>query len=412
MKTFVLLACLMVPVMAVARTSGAAPPAWVGSWAASQQVPEPRNVLPPADLEDATVRQVVHLSLGGDSLRVRLSNAFGKQPLHFTSVHIARALGPGRSDIDPRTDTTLRFGGHTQVTIPAGAEYLSDPVAFHAAPLSNLAVTYYLTHAPQGETSHPGSRATSYYLHGQHVAAATLKGAGTVEHWFQLSGVEVAAPAHAACIVALGDSITDGHASQADTNQRWPDVLAARLQASTKGRHVCVLNEGIGGNRVLQYGLGPAAMARIDRDVLAQAGVRYLIVLEGINDIGTLGLRKNVTPAQHRALVHDLIVAYQQIIARAHAHGIEVIGATIMPFGGSRYYHPDAASERDLRQVNTWIRAPGHFDKVIDFATIMADPLHPQRLRPAYDSGDHLHPGPAGYKAMADAIALSWFETP
>ena len=383
---------------------------WVGTWASPQQIPEPRNTLPTTDLDNATVRQIVHLSIGGSSVRVRLSNAFGTKPLRFTSVHIARAVSPASSKIDPATDIKLTFGGQSQVTIPAGAAYVSDPVAFHAAPLSSLAISFHLDKAPARQTSHPGSRATSYYVHGDHVSAAQLPDAHTVDHWFQISGVQVTAPRSAACIVALGDSITDGHATQTNKNQRWTDDLARRLQAHASTRDLCVLNAGIGGNRLLLYGLGQPALARVNRDVLAQPGVRYAIVLEGINDIGMLGLQKHVTEAQHHALVHNLILAYQQIIARAHAHGIEVIGGTIMPFKGSDYYHPDAASEKDRAQVNAWIRAPGHFDKVIDFDKIMRDPAHPDRMRPAYDSGDHLHPDPVGYKAMAAAIPLGLFD--
>lgn len=383
---------------------------WVGSWASSQQIPEPQNTLPAADLTNATVRQIVHLTLGGDEVRIRLSNAWGTRPLTFTSVHIARAIAPGSSQIDPATDTVVTFGGSPQVTIPAGAEYVSDPVTFHVAPLSNLAITFYLKQPPARETSHPGSRATTYYEPGDHVSAVEMSDAGTVDHWFEISGVEVAAPKQDACIVALGDSITDGHASGTNKNQRWPDYLAARLQANKKTRNLCVLNEGIGGNRLLLYGLGPAATARLYRDVLAQAGAKYLIVLEGVNDLGVLGLQKDVTPAENQAMVHNLILAYQQIISLAHQHGIEVIGGTIMPFVGSGYYHPDAAIEQDREEVNAWIRQPGHFDKVIDFAKIMEDPADPQRLNPKYDSGDHLHPGPAGYKHMADSIPLSVFK--
>jgi lysophospholipase L1-like esterase len=382
---------------------------WVGSWAASQQIPEPRNTLPAADLTDATVRQVVHLSLGGDEVRVRLSNQWGTQPLTFTSVHIARAVAPGSSEIDEKTDTAVTFGGRQEVTIPAGAEYVSDPVTFEAAPLSNVAITYYLKQAPARETSHPGSRATTYYEHGDHVSAAEMADAGKVNHWFELSGVEVAAPKRARCIVALGDSITDGHASGTNKNQRWPDFLAARLQANRKTRDVCVLNEGIGGNRLLHYGLGPAAAARIYSDVLSQPGAKYLIVLEGVNDLGVMGLQKDVTPAENRAMVQQMILAYEQMIFLAHQHGIEVIGGTIMPFKGSLYYHPDARIEKDREEVNAWIRKPGHFDKVIDFSKLMEDPADPERLNPKYDSGGHLHPGPSGYKHMADAIPLGWF---
>jgi len=341
---------------------------------------------------------------------VRLSNQWGTQPVTFTSVHLARAAAPGSSQIDAKTDTVVTFGGSPTVTIPAGAEYVSDPITFAAAPLSNVAITFYLKQAPARETSHPGSRATTYYEHGDHVSALEMSGAGTVEHWFELSGVEVAAPKRARCIVALGDSITDGHASGANKNQRWPDFLAARLQAKRKTRNVCVLNEGIGGNRLLHYGLGPAAAARAYSDVLAQPGVRYLIVLEGVNDLGVMGLQKDVTPAENRAMVQQMILAYEQMIFLAHQHGIEVMGGTIMPFKGSKYYHPDARIEKDREEINAWIRQPGHFDKVIDFSKVMADPVDPERLNPKYDSGGHLHPGPTGYEHMADAIPLGWFE--
>ena len=383
---------------------------WVGSWASSQQIPEPRNTLPAADLTNATVRQIVHLSLGGDEVRVRLSNAWGTKPLTFTSVHIARALSPGSSQIDPKTDSVVTFGGRKEVTVPAGAEYVSDPVTFDAAPLSSLAVTYYLKDPPARETSHPGARTDTYYEHGDQVSAAEMKNAAKVNHWFELSGVEVAAPKQARCIVALGDSITDGHASGRNKNHRWTDFLAARLQANRKTRDVCVLNEGTGGNRLLRYGLGPAAVSRLYSDVLAQPGVKYLIVLEGVNDLGVMGFHKNLTPAENQALVHNIILAYQQMIFLAHQHGIEVIGGTIMPFKGSLYYHPNAAILQDWKEINAWIRQPGHFDKVMDFAKVMEDPADPERLNPKYDSGGHLHPGPSGYKHMADAIPLKWFE--
>lgn len=382
---------------------------WAGSWAASQQIPEPQNSLPPDALRDATVRQVVHLSIGGNILRVHISNAFGTQPLRFTSVHIARAVAPGSSAIEPGTDHALTFGGSAEVTVPAGAEYISDPTTFPVAPLSNLAISFHLDSPPSRETGHPGSRTTSYYIQGDLVSAPSLPGAQHVEHWYQIAGVDVEAPAKAASIVALGDSITDGHATTTNGNDRWTDVLAERLQASPALRDIGVLNQGIGGNHILTDGLGPNALARFDRDVLAQAGVRWLIVFEGVNDLGGLTRNGPVSPAEHTALVHNILSAYQQMIMRAHAQGIRVIGATITPFGGSDYYHPDAATEADLHAINAWIRSPGHFDAVLDFAKVVRDPAHPQQLLPAYDCGDHLHPNPAGYKALADSIPLSLF---
>ncbi len=407
----VLAICLALTItvqVAVATKRGSAD-LWVGSWATAEQVPESANALPPAELRDATLRQIVHLSIGGKWLRIVFSNAFGRTSLRLTSAHIAAAVAPGSSKIEVSTDRPLTFSGGPDVVIPAGAEYVSDPVAFDAAPLSNLAITIHIAQPAQGETSHPGSRATSYLVAGDHVTEAALPRATKFDHWFYIAGVEVLAPPQAAAIVALGDSITDGHASTTNGNNRWPDDLARRLLYAMPNRPLGVLNEGIGGNRLLHDGLGPNALARFDRDVLAQPGVRYLIVLEGINDIGTFGLMGHRSPAAHRALVRRIIGAYRQIILRAHEHGIRVFGGTITPFVGSDYYHPGPLSEADRQAVNRWIRAPGHFDGVIDFDKVLRDPMQPDRLLPAYDSGDHLHPSPRGYQAMANAIPLSLF---
>ncbi|MGH9609265.1 MAG: SGNH/GDSL hydrolase family protein [Bryobacteraceae bacterium] len=383
---------------------------WVGSWAASQQLVEPQNSLAPADLRDATLRQIVHLSIGGSELRVHLSNAFGTAPLRIDSVHIARAPSPAADRIDPNTDQALTFEGKPYVTIPAGAEYISDPVAFAAKPLSNLAITLYIHSPPAHETGHPGSRATSYVVHGNRVAARDFAKPKKIDHWYFISGVDVAAPRKAFAVAILGDSITDGHASTTNGNNRWTDVLARRLQANPATRDIGVLNEGIGGNRVLLDGLGPNALARFNRDVIAQPGVRYFIVLEGVNDLGMLTRNRKMPASAHRKMVHRIIGAYSQMIERAHEHGIEAIGATIMPYAGSDYYHPGPASEADREAINKWIRAPGHFDAVIDFAKIMRDPAHPSHLRPAYDSGDHLHPSPKGYRVMGDAVPLTLFQ--
>jgi lysophospholipase L1-like esterase len=382
---------------------------WVGSWATSQQIPEPQNSIPPDDLRDATLRQIVRLSIGGATLRVHLSNAFGTESLRFTSVHIARPLSLASSAIDPQSDKPLTFSGATAVTVPAGAEVLSDPLDDPVAPLTSLAITFHLDAPPSPETGHPGSRATSYYLHGDQVSAATLTGAKQIEHWYQIAAIDVLAPPSAASIVALGDSITDGHATTTNGNDRWTDVLAERLQASPATHNIAVLNQGIGGNNLLTDGLGPNALARFDRDVIAQTGVRWLIVFEGINDLGHLSRIGDVAPEDHAALVARILGAYQQIIVRAHAHGIRVIGATITPDGGSGFYHPGPASEADRQTINAWIRTPGHFDDVIDFDKVVRDPAHPDRLLPTEDCGDHLHPNPAGYKAMAEAIDLTLF---
>ncbi len=387
----------------------AQPGNWVGSWATSEQVPEPQNALAPSDLTDATLRQIVHLSIGGKTLRVHLSNAFGTSALHLTSVHIARPISPASSAIDPASDKALLFSGSPDVLIPPGAQYISDPIDYPSAPLSDLAITFHLDSPPVPQTGHPGSRATIYIAQGDVVSQTELTGAKTVEHWYVISGIDVSAPPAAFSVVALGDSITDGHAATTNGNDRWTDVLARSLQSNSSTRNIAVLNHGIGGNHLLTDGLGPNALARFDRDVLAQAGVRYVIVLEGINDLGSLARMQTATDGQHAALVHGMIGAYQQIIARAHAEHIKLIGATILPDGGSDYYHPGPADDSDRRQVNQWIRAAGHFDAVVDLDKIMADPQDSTRMRPAYDSGDHLHPSPAGYKVMGDAFPASLF---
>ena len=383
---------------------------WVASWATSQQIPEPHNALSPDDLRDATLRQIVHLSVGGKTLRVHISNAFGTTPLSLTSVHIARPRSPGQSKIDIATDKMLRFSGKPDVTIPAGAEFISDPIEYPMPALSDLAISLHMNTPPEQQTGHPGSRTTSYFQHGDLVSAADMPEAKKVEHWYWIGSVDVNAAKDSASIVVLGDSITDGRGSTTDGNNRWTDILAIQLQANHKTSHVSVLNHGIGGNHLLTDGLGPNALARVDRDIIAQTGVRYLIVLEGVNDLGRLSREGEVPKAEHDMLVHEMIAAYEQIILRAHAHGIKVYGATILPDVGSDYYHPRPANEADRVAVNNWIRQPGHFDGVVDFDKLTADPAHPDRLLPAYDSGDHLHPSPVGYEVMGKAVAITLFQ--
>jgi lysophospholipase L1-like esterase len=247
-------------------------------------------------------------------------------------------------------------------------------------------------------------------VHGDFTSAANLMDPKKVDHWYQVSEIDVQGAPGAAAVVALGDSITDGHGATTNGNDRWTDVLAERLQALPATREIGVSNQGIGGNHLLTDGLGPNVLSRFDRDVLAPAGVRWVIVFEGVNDLGGLARNGEVAEAEHKALVERVLAAYEQIVARAHAHGLRVYGATITPYVGSGYYHPGPLSEADRQAVNAWIRAAGHFDAVIDFDAVVRDPQHADRLLPAYDCGDHLHPSPAGYKAMADAIPLSLFQ--
>jgi lysophospholipase L1-like esterase len=397
------------------------PPTWLEGWGASQQVPEPQNALPADDLHDATVRQIFHLSVGGPRLRVHVSNAFGTEALHFTSVHIAKPVSTASAAIDPATDKALSFAGASDVTVPPGAEFVSDPIDYRVHALADIAVTFHLDEPPSRQTGHPGSRATSYYVHGDFVGAANFvdphptdkdlsvgtPGPKHVDHWYQVSGIDVETDVGflGTTVVALGDSITDGHGATTNGNDRWTDVLAAHLQALPQPRLIAVSNQGIGGNHLLTDGLGPNVLARFDRDVLATAGVHTLIVFEGVNDLGGLARNGEVPAADHAALVARVLAAYQQVLVRAHAHGLRVIGGTITPYVGSEYYHPGPLSEADRQAVNAWIRAAGHFDGVIDFDAVVRDPQHPDRLLPAYDCGDHLHPSPAGYKAMGEAAA-------
>ena len=379
---------------------------WVGTWAASPQLMAEADLPPtPPGFADTTIRQVVHVSIGGARLRVRFSNGSGTTDLALLSVHVARSAGG--SAIRPDTDRALTFGGRVSVTVPAGALIVSDAQAFDLSPLSDLAITIRVRGVPATVTGHPGSRATSFFAGGDEVMSAELRSAVRVEHWYFLNGVDVAADTATAAVAILGDSITDGRGSTTNGNDRWPDVLARRLQARA-GPPVAVLNYGLGGNRLLRDGLGPSALARFDRDILATAGVRWLVVLEGINDIGT----RAAAIARHEpyATADDIILAYEQIIERAHARDVLVYGATIMPFAGftyGGYYSADA--EADRRRVNDWIRTSGRFDAVIDFDAAMRDPAQPSRLAPAVDGGDHLHPSAGGYRIMADAIDLRLF---
>jgi lysophospholipase L1-like esterase len=348
-------------------------------------------------LTSNTLRQVVHVSIGGQHLRVRFSNAFGNSPVTMNSTHVA--LSAGGSAIKPESDRALTFQGRPSVTVPAGETVLSDTFDFALAPLSDFTVTIHFESTSDDVTGHPGSRTTSYLLAGDTAAAADMSTAAKTQHWYILNDIDVEAGRSSAAIATLGDSITDGRGSGTDKNDRWPDNLARRLQADPKTASVAVLNEGIGGNAVLHGGLGPTALARFDRDVLSQSGVRWLIVLEGVNDIGG---------SQDASVATNLITAYEKMIAQAHAHHIRVYGGTITPFGGSSY---DKPGHEDARvTVNNWIRTGGKFDAVIDFDAVMRDPQNPSRLLPAADSGDHLHPNEAGYKIMADAISLKLFK--
>lgn len=376
---------------------------WVHTWVSMPQLTEPNNLPPPpftgaaSVLVDTTLRQTVHTSIGGSQLRVRFSNAFGGAALPITRASVALPAGgrAGASGIVPGSSRPLTFGGHASTVVPVGAQVVSDPVAMPVAARTNLTVTAYLaTGQPTlNLTSHPGSRTTSHLINGDHLLDADLAGATPVDHWYLLSGVEVLAGG--AALVIVGDSLTDGRGSTTNGNDRWPDQLLDRLP-----ERVAVLNQAAGGNRVLNDGLGPNVLARLDRDVLALGAVRWTLIFEGVNDIGTAA----ATDAAQQQVTADLIAAYGQVVTRARARDIEVFGATITPFGGNTNYDdPGGLRERSRQAVNTWIRRGGAFDEVVDFDRAVRDPAAPRRIAPAYDVGDGLHLNPAGYGALASA---------
>jgi lysophospholipase L1-like esterase len=406
---FAALAAALASAPASAVTRATPEVRWVSSWASSQILVDPKDALPPQQTKDITLRQLVRLSIGGSHVRIRLSNAMGTSPLEISGVSIAHALSRGSSRIDPSTIRKVTFAGAEAVVIPAGAEYVSDRIDLRVAALATLAISMHLSGLPKLQTGHPGSRATSYFVPGDQLAAPELRDAGKIDHWYFLSGIDVEPEGRSAAIAIVGDSITDGHGVASNTNTRWTDILTERLKTSAATRVISVLNLGIGSNCLAEACVGPNAAARLERDVLARNGVRYLIILEGVNDLGMLTRDAPVSAEAHRALVQRMTGALAQISAQARERGIKVIGGTIPPYGGSGYYHPDAANEADRRAVNDWIRTRGNVDAVVDFDALMRDPAQPNRLRKEFDSGDGLHPSAAGYRFMGEAVPLTFF---
>jgi len=374
---------------------------WVGTWGASPQSTDAFTVPTPASFSGQTVRQIVHTSIGGNRVRVRLTNELGTSDLVIGAAHVA--LQSSGSSIVAGSDRTLTFGGRTSVTIPKGAPMLSDPVDLPVPALGNVVISLYLPNATPTGTVHALGRQTTYIsASGDSTGVITFPTATTTESWYFLSALEVYAQPRSVAIVTLGDSITDGFASTVNANRRWPNILAERLQASRRYAHLAVIDEGISGNRLLHDAIGPNALSRIDRDVLAQSGAKYVTLLIGINDIGF----SVFLPAEEVSAA-DIIAAYKQIIARVHAQGLLIYGATLTPFDGAGYF--SAAGEAKRQAVNQWIRYGGGFDGLIDFDRAVRDPAQPSRMRAAYDSGDHLHPNDAGYRAMAESIDLRLF---
>jgi lysophospholipase L1-like esterase len=400
---------------------------WVGTWSTSevgrpQTPPPPAPALPPFQpnqcpaappaartfmhFNNQTLRQVVHTSIGGPSLRVVLSNVYGTAPLTIGAAHIA--LRENDSSIQTAAGHSLTFSGRSTVTIPANAVVYSDPVNLMVSPMADLAIDLYLpgnTDTPATLTMHNGAFQTNYVSEtGNHVGKGKLPVAFTMQNWFIVHRVEVQAPASVRGLVAFGDSITDGTRSTPDRNNRWPDQFERRLLAQTPPIRMGVMNAGIAGNRVLSeggYAVGINALARFEHNALSQSGVTHIVVMEGINDIGNA--RTDPAPS-----VEDIIAGYKQMITQAHSKGLKIYGATLTPFYGAAYYSEVGEAKR--KAVNEWIRTSKAFDGVIDFDAATRDPKDPKKLAAAYDACDHLHPNDAGYKAMADAIDLNLFK--
>jgi lysophospholipase L1-like esterase len=373
---------------------------WVTTWGCGPQLTEPAN-LPPAPLANSTLRQFVHVTIGGNYLRVRLSNAYGVNSVVINSAHVALAAGTGSAGtgtINTTTDVPLTFRGAPSVNIPAGEVVLSDPFKYNLPALTNLAITiYYGNISATTVNGHPGSRTTSFILPDNTVSVASMPSASTTQHWYTITGVDALADISSKTAVTFGDSITDGRGSDTDENDRWPDNLAQRLNTNAPTASVAVDNMGIGGGGIFA-GLGPAGVNRYDRDVINQSGVRWVIIFEGVNDIGG---------DFNGTIATNLIAAYTRFINKAHAHNILAYGATITPFGGNGYF--TTSHEASRQQVNAWIRTNSLYDGVIDFDAVVRDPVTLTNLLAAFNSGDGLHPDEAGYQAMANAINLNLF---
>jgi len=406
---------------------------WVPTWATSQQLfrlppqssttaspatpaPSTPSTTPPATaplpplqtLNNQTIRMIVRTSIGGRRVRVKLSNAFNGAPVEIGAAHIAvRDTG---STLAAGSDRALTFGGRAAIKMTPGMVVVSDPVDLTVAPLADLVVSLYFPGDTGTPTAHAtGLRPTYISGEGNFTASASIPDATTRMSYYWLAAVEVDAPAETPLIVAFGDSITDGARSTPDTHNTWPAILATRLAADKATAGFAIVNQGIGGNRVLSDGAGLAgvsALARLDRDVLSQPGVQWLMMLEGINDIGNATAQ---TPSSTGPITaEDLIWGLRQVVDRAHQYGIKVIGCTILPYEGAAYFREEGEAIR--QKVNEWIRTSGTYDAVVDFDAATRDPPNPRRLRPEFDPGDHLHPNDAGYRAMAETVELKMFK--
>jgi lysophospholipase L1-like esterase len=389
---------------------------WAASWGAAPLAPTPAMGPFPASpsFSNQTVRQIVHLSAGGSRIRIRFSNEYGLKPLLIGAARIA--LADEKGAIQPGTERPLAFSGKPSALIPAAAPFLSDPIDFPVKALSDLSISIYLPDDTGPCTCHAVAMQTAYVSDTGDFVAATFAPRQKIVARAFISGVEVYDQVQAKAVVVLGDSISDGVGSTVDANRRWPDVLAARLAA--RGGHDAwsVVNMGISGNRVLDDGAGQSALARFDRDVLSVPGAAYVIVFEGVNDLGIAFSQaegpmaevfKSLMPAS-KPTAQAMISGYRQLIERAHAKGLKILGATIAPYEGADYY--SAEGEAIRQQINAWIRTDGAFDAVLDFDAVLRDPAKPTQIAPALHAGDHLHGSDLGYEAIAKSINLSLFK--
>ncbi|WP_456311997.1 SGNH/GDSL hydrolase family protein [Pseudomonas shirazensis] len=373
---------------------------WVGTWACAQMLVEPNNMPPAPGLTENTIRQIIRVSIGGKRMRLRFSNIFSDQQTVLKSVSVANVIDA--PIVDAKTQKELRFNGKTDITINPEQEVYSDAFDFELQPGQLLAITIHYGNTSQKTSGHPGSRTTSYILEGDQIQKA-FDGAVKTDHWYTIMGLDVVADKSAANIVCLGNSITDGRGSGTNKQNRWTDILSARLSANKKTEKIGVLNLGIGGNCVVKGGLGPTALNRFDRDVLSQKGTKWLVILEGINDIGGI---KNPEDAPIKA--QELIEAYKMMITKAHAKGIKVYGCTILPFQKSFYDAPHKQEARDI--VNAWIRNSKSFDAVIDFDKAMVSEEGSKTILSNLHDGDFLHPNEAGYFKMGETVDLNLFK--
>lgn len=374
---------------------------WTGTWGTSPQLTEPHNNPPQPGLTDNALRQTVRVSIGGEVLRLHLSNEFSKSEVKINDIYIA--LSEGGSSINASTIKSLTFNGSPEVVIQPGQAIVSDQIDFKLNPRTDVSITINFGKTPDDITGHPGSRTTSYILAGNQPGSADFSNSITTDHWYIIKGIDVLASDKGGAIAIIGNSITDGRGSGTNKQNRWPDILSERLVANPSTANIGVLNMGVGGNCILKNCLGPAAVDRFSRDVLERSGVKWVIIFEAVNDLG--GTPDSITAMK---VVDDLIVAYSSMIEKAHAKNMKVYGATITPFGKSFYYQ--SYREVARQKLNEWIRTSGKFDALVDFDLTVRDPEDSMTLLPDIHTGDFLHLNEDGYKKMGESVSLDLFK--